>query len=91
MNSRRRISASKLISQHCIGSNEYFDRGQTGHQNTTAVHSRCLRWIIFDRGTQGGKSRNVRSDLNSYCKVHALVPVAMCLFQTHAQRKSLTR
>ena len=27
MNSRRRISAPKLRSQHCIGSNEYLDRG----------------------------------------------------------------
>ena len=27
MNSRRRISAPKLRGQHCIGSNEYFDRG----------------------------------------------------------------
>ena len=33
MNSRRRISAPKLRGQHCIGSNEYFDRAQTGHQN----------------------------------------------------------
>ena len=28
MNSRRRISAPKLRGQHCIGSNEYFDRAQ---------------------------------------------------------------
>ena len=28
MNSRRRISAPKLRGQHCIGSNEYFDRGR---------------------------------------------------------------
>src|SRR5476651_2652088 len=27
MNSRRRISAPELRRQHCIGSNEYFDRG----------------------------------------------------------------
>ena len=27
MNSRRRMSAPKLRRQHCIGSNEYFDRG----------------------------------------------------------------
>ena len=33
MNSRRRISAPKLRGQHCIGSNEYFDRAETGHQN----------------------------------------------------------
>jgi hypothetical protein len=33
MNSRRRISAPKLRGQHCIGSNEYFDRAQTGYQN----------------------------------------------------------
>ena len=33
MNSRRRISAPKLRGQHCIGSNEYFDRAQTGQQN----------------------------------------------------------
>jgi hypothetical protein len=33
MNSRRRISAPKVSGQHCIGSNEYFDRAQTGHQN----------------------------------------------------------
>ena len=33
MNSRRRISAPKLRGQHCIGSNEYFDRGSNRHQN----------------------------------------------------------
>ena len=33
MNSRRRISAPKLRGRHCIGSNGYFDRAQTGHQN----------------------------------------------------------
>ena len=33
MNSRRRISAPQVSGQHCIGSNEYFDRAQTGHQN----------------------------------------------------------
>jgi len=33
MNSRRRISAPKLSGQHCIGSNEHFDRAQTAHQN----------------------------------------------------------
>jgi hypothetical protein len=33
MNLLRRISAPKLRGQHCIGSNEYFDRAQTGHQN----------------------------------------------------------
>ena len=30
MTSRRRISAPKLRGQHCIGSNEYFDRAQLG-------------------------------------------------------------
>jgi hypothetical protein len=30
MNSRRRISEPKLRRQHCIGSEEYFDRAQTG-------------------------------------------------------------
>jgi hypothetical protein len=33
MNSRRRISAPKLRRQHCIGSNEYFDRGSNRRQN----------------------------------------------------------
>ena len=33
MNSRRRISAPKVRGQHCIGSNEYFDRAETEHQN----------------------------------------------------------
>ena len=33
MNSRRCISAPKLRGQHCIGSEEYFDRAQPGHQN----------------------------------------------------------
>ena len=33
VNSRRRISAPKLRGQHCIGSEEYFDRAQPGHQN----------------------------------------------------------
>jgi hypothetical protein len=33
MNARRRISAPKLRGQHCTGSEEYFDRAQTGHQN----------------------------------------------------------
>ena len=33
MNSRRRICTPKLRGRHCIGSNEYFDRAQTGHQN----------------------------------------------------------
>ena len=28
-----RISAPTLRDQHCIGSNEYFDRAQTGHEN----------------------------------------------------------
>ena len=30
MNSRRRISAPKLRGQHCTGSNEYFDKTETG-------------------------------------------------------------
>jgi hypothetical protein len=46
MNSRRRISAPKLRDQHCIGSNEYFDRAQTTHQNHCAVHSQCRRWVM---------------------------------------------
>jgi hypothetical protein len=33
MNSRRCISAPKIRGQHCIGSNEYFDRGSNRHQN----------------------------------------------------------
>ncbi len=33
MKSRRRIAAPKLRGQHCIGSNGYFGRVQTGHQN----------------------------------------------------------
>ena len=41
MNSRRRISAPKLRGQHCIGSNEYFDRAETGIKAIAAVHSQC--------------------------------------------------
>ena len=33
MNSRRRISAPNLRGQHCIGLNEYFDRGSNRHQS----------------------------------------------------------
>src|ERR1700736_2218535 len=33
MNLRRRISSPKLRGQHCIGSNEHFDRAQIWHQN----------------------------------------------------------
>ena len=46
MNSRRRISAPKLRGQHCIGSNEYFDRGQPGIKTIGAVHSQCRGWVI---------------------------------------------
>src|ERR1700724_1308904 len=35
----------KLTDQHCIGSNEYFDRAQTTHQNHCSVHSQCRRWV----------------------------------------------
>ena len=41
MNSRRRISAPKLRGQHCIGSNEYFDRAQIEHQNHCRGARQC--------------------------------------------------
>jgi hypothetical protein len=45
MNSRRCISAPKVSSQHCIGSNEYFDRAQSGITTIAAVHNQCHIWV----------------------------------------------
>src|ERR1700730_15589896 len=48
MKSRRLIGRSQAPqeTQHCIGSNEYFDRGLTGVKTIAAVHSQCRCWVI---------------------------------------------
>ena len=46
MKSRRLIGRSQVQeTQHCTGSNEYFDRARTTHQNHCAVHCQCRRWV----------------------------------------------
>ena len=60
MNSRRCIAFPKLKSQHRIGSNEYFDRAESGIKTIAAVHSQCRRWVISVEGSRGRASMHFR-------------------------------
>ena len=73
MNSRRRISAPRLGGQHCIGSNEYFDRAQTGHQKRCRSAQPCRRWVktrIYRTATATAGSPQLADIPGSRCRVH---------------------
>jgi hypothetical protein len=65
MNSRRRMSDPKLRRQHLIGSNECFDRGQTGIKTIAAVQSQCRLWVlaVSKRFAQGLGRAGLRCEL----------------------------
>jgi hypothetical protein len=46
------MSDPKLRRQHLIGSNECFDRGQTGIKTIAAVQSQCRLWVNNCRAIQ---------------------------------------
>ena len=62
MNSRRRISAPKLRGQHCIGSNEYFDRGSN---SASKPLPQCTANVAY--GLQGDIPINLRRQSLEEC------------------------
>jgi hypothetical protein len=77
---------TQLRSQHCIGSNEYFDRAQTGHQN----HCRsaqpmslmgqnekrriCSGQLRANRRNHMGRQRRSECDFPSHTRLRFLSP-----------------
>jgi len=49
MNSRLCISAPKLRTQHCIGSNQHIDRGWNRLRPRFAGRGQCRCWVIRDQ------------------------------------------
>jgi hypothetical protein len=54
------MPAPKLKRRHHNGSNEYFDRAETGIKTIAAVHSQCRSWVKSRQTIAGPKPTDVR-------------------------------